>query len=866
MKRKVFRIVFFSAVGGVFLLTLLSFIFQDRIISAAAERIRSSIRTRITIGDASFSLVRNFPYASIRLYDVSILSTKDIHKADFRKVVQPDTLLEAKTLNIKLNLIDLIRDKITIKQLTMKGGELNLLIDKKGRNNYQIFKKSAHKDKSELLLKIRTIRIEKTKFRFINMNKQIAVVNSINYLKSNGHFSLKKFNIKSKADIVVNQLAFGKISYISNRQLVLEGKIKSSAYKSFGFKDFTVTYKSNIFNIDGGFSTEDKFFVNASVVGTDLALKEMNELVPKINDKLAKVNFEGKVNVNAKARGFWTSQHIPFVYGEFEVRGGKSELLTDRSVASVNMKGAFSNGKGHINNAYIRLESFKVYTNFGDFEGKFTLTNFNKPMVSLSSNFNLFISQLNDAYHIDSTKQIDGTILGNITANGLVNFDSLSPLKLIRLVSNGNFKLSEVSFPINGSRYYIPKGEISFIPTLTKASISFTSNAINGHIYASVTDLYDGLLSSKPLTADITANTKEINFDNLLMLNFNKSKSAKGKDLNLVNLKLNVKSKSAVLRGVKMNDLEAVIEKIGPTITFSQLKANAFDGKITMVGKLEPNAQKGIGVDLYAQVDSINIEKMFASFKDFGQKSITSKNIRGIATGDIAFRGQHVAGGALDSKSIDCVANITINNGQLIAFEPAYKLSKFIDLKELENIRFATLSNQITIRDGVISIPAMYIASSAINLGVTGTHAFDGAYSYRVKLALKDMLFKKARSGLKRQVSQQEFDNNMLLYFKIDGDKKTSKVSYDWSGKSHFASDVEAASNAVKKAESTNEEVKKQAPQKNFKLQWDGEDVKPLHKTTTPTQPNTPSPKTEKKKEPTTKEEEKPKFKVVWDE
>lgn len=859
MKRRVFRIVFFSTIGVVLLLTLMGFIFQDRIISAAMDNIRKNIRSRITIGDASFSLIKDFPYASIRLYDVSILSTKDIARRDFKQIIKPDTLLKARTLNIKLNIIDLINDKITLKQIAIKDGELNLLIDKKGRDNFHILKKGKEGEKKQILLKVNEVKIQRTKFRFININKQVALVNTINNIKSKGRFSLENFDVKSKVDVMINQLAFGKISYVSNRRFEFDGKIKSSSYKLFNFSDFTITYKSNKFNVDGGFSTENRFFVDASVVGTDLALKEMNELIPKISDNLEKVNVEGKVNISTKFRGFWDNRHSPFVYGEFDVRGGKSELLTDKSIASVNMKGTFSNGKGDADKAFVNLDSFKIYTNFGDFEGKFTLTDFNKPLVSLSSNFNLFISQLNDAYHIDSTKQIDGTVIGNITANGIVDFDSLSPLKLIRLVNNGNFKLSEVNFPINGNKYSISKGEISFIPTLTKANINFTSSSANGHILASITDLYDGLLSGKPISAEINANTKEINFDNLLALNFKKRENIKQKELNLVNLTLNVKSKSAILRGVRMDNLEAMIQKEGPTITFSQLKANAFGGKVGMVGKIEPTSRKTIAVDMYAQVDSVNIESLFSSFNNFGQKTLTNQNIRGMASGDIAFRGQHFQGGRLDPKSIDCVANINISNGQLIKFEPAYKLSKFIDLKELENIRFANLKNQITIKNGVVNIPAMYIASSAINLGLIGTHSFDGNYSYRVKLALKDVLFKKARSGLKRQVSQQEFEDNTLLYFKIEGNSKTSKVSYDWNGKSWSLPEMAPINGAPKKANEPKPSAA--APSKSFKLQWDGEDVPTQHKTSTQQNPTQVKPE---KKEPK-KEEKKPKFKVAWD-
>ena len=52
-----------------------------------------------------------------------------------------------------------------------------------------------------------------------------------------------------------------------------------------------------------------------------------------------------------------------------------------------------------------------------------------------------------------------------------------------------------------------------------------------------------------------------------------------------------------------------------------------------------------------------------------------------------------------NSANIQINANDIILKGDYkIKFEPAYKLSKFIDLKELEHIKFANLKNQITIK------------------------------------------------------------------------------------------------------------------------------------------------------------------------
>jgi hypothetical protein len=867
MKRKIFKALFFSVVGLLFLLTLAGFIFQDRIVSFALEGIRSSIRSRIIIGDASLSLVKNFPYASVRLYDVTIISTNDLDKSQLKRLVQADTLIKAKSINVKLNMLDLFANKVSIKQLSIRDGLLTLLVDKNGNDNFHVVRKgSSGVGASAVKFEVNSIRIRDTKVRYINLSKQLTYSSSINSLDAKGRFSYDNFKLSSASELTINQLSVGSITYIKNRHFLLEGKVDSESYKSFIFNDFSITYKSCKIAINGGFSLKNDFYVDLVASGKDLVLKEMNELVPKISKSLDKVNFEGKVNITAKANGFWTRTRYPFIYGEFDVKGGKSELLQDRSIASVNLVGTFSNGRGDVDKAFVRFDSFIVNTNFGDFQGKFTLTNFNRPLVSLSSNFNLFLGKLNDAYRVDSTKVLDGAVIGSVTANGIVSFDSLTFLKLVRLVNNGSFKLSEVSVPLAGSKYMIPSGELSFNPNSANASLSVISNSLTGRVAASASGLYDGLLDQKPFSATINATTKSISFDNLLKINFGINKSSDKKDLNLVNLTLNVKSSSAVFRGVQLANLEAVVEKNGPSIAFSQLKANAFGGKVGLVGKLEPLSSKAIAADFFAVVDSVRIENLFSSFKNFGQATLTSNNIKGVASGEIALRGQYTQSGTIDPKTLDCVASISIVNGQLVRFEPAYKLSRFIDLKELEHIQFANLKNEITIKNGVVTIPAMYVGSSAINLGVIGTHSFSGDYTYRLKLALKDVLFHKARSGLKKQVSQEEFEKNTQLYFKVEGNAKSSKVSYDWSGRGW---DLPSGTIAPKVQERHDVQKNSDEPKtKSFKLQWDGEEVAAPKK---PASLKTEPLATEKAKSATTEpkkvdEKKKPKFKVEWEE
>lgn len=868
MKRKAIKAIIFSIAAVLALLAAVGFIFQDKIIELTVQSFRKNIRSKVIIGDAQFSLIKNFPYASVRLSDVVIMSTKDIDKKQFARYIKPDTLLKASSLNLKMNVVDLFRDRVTIKQVALKNADLKLLIDHEGHNNFSIIKKTGQKS-SDMSLSIRGVELRNTKLYLYDLEKRMALVNKFEHLQTTGNFSLEQFKVKTKARVLVEKLAVGDINYVNGKWFDIEGKVRSTAFKKFEFEDFNIYYKTaNKLNINGGFALSKNFSVDIAVAGTDLVLGDINELVPKVNSTLEKINFEGTARVSAKAEGVWTKTKSPFLFGNFEVKGGKSEILTSNSIASVNLVGEFSNGRGSVENAFVRIASYTVNSNFGDFEGKFILTNFKRPIISLSSNFNLFLQKLNKAYRIDSSNVIDGTVIGNITANGRIDFDSLSPLKLIRLVNNGSFKLSEVTLPVARERIGIVKGELTFNPDVARASLNFASAPLKGRVSVVINNFYDGVMEAKPIVASVEGNLASIDFDKLLAMSFptSRSKSKASMDINVMHLCLNVSSKEAVVRKIRLSNLSANINKLGSNIEIVELKGHTFGGGVDLSGAIDQNPNKTSSASLLVSADSIDIQDLFRSFNNFGQKALTDKNIKGRASSNIAFKGTFTDKGVLLPKSVECVADMTINNGELLKFEPAYKLSRFIELSELEDIRFSSLKNKITISNGTVMIPAMYIGSSAINLGLMGTHNLDGNYSYRIRLALKDVLFKKAKKKLKREVSQSEFENNMLLYFRIEGNQNSSKVSYDWNGKDWDLPQIPGGTSVAPKPEQAPSSAEKSekrpaeaAPTKGFKVEWEGEQVAPRNSQPVAKPAAKPAPKPAKAKSDSAK------FKVVWE-
>jgi hypothetical protein len=189
--------------------------------------------------------------------------------------------------------------------------------------------------------------------------------------------------------------------------------------------------------------------------------------------------------------------------------------------------------------------------------------------------------------------------------------------------------------------------------------------------------------------------------------------------------------------------------------------------------------------------------------------------------------------------------DLNIENGELNNVEAMKSLSRFIDLKELESVRFATLKNQIEIKKQIIYIPKMEIRSSALDLTASGTHSFENKINYRIKLAMNDLLARKAKRAKKENDEFGEVADDGLgrtnLFLLMSGTVDKPVIKYDSkSAVQHVKQDLKVEKQTVRsilkeefgvfKKDSTLSGKKPKLKAVPTKIKWEESDKKPEEK------------------------------------
>lgn len=220
-------------------------------------------------------------------------------------------------------------------------------------------------------------------------------------------------------------------------------------------------------------------------------------------------------------------------------------------------------------------------------------------------------------------------------------------------------------------------------------------------------------------------------------------------------------------------------------VVFNSFDLSSMDGTLEGDGFIEQEKEPGYMVRLNSTVKNLDITKLFQSFNNFGQVYIQDKHLKGKISGEVDFYAGFDDRFRIKKESILAESNVEIIDGELIHFEPMLGLSKFIEVEELEEIKFSTLKNRIFIRQSEVIIPQMDIYSSALNISGSGTHHFNNSFIYKVSLDLSDLLLKKPRKNelkFEEHVIQDDGLGRTKLFLTIEGTPGDYRINYDRKG------------------------------------------------------------------------------------
>ncbi|MGB2279471.1 MAG: AsmA-like C-terminal region-containing protein [Flavobacteriales bacterium] len=751
---------------------------QDELEQVVIKEINKRLKSPIKIGDIEFSVIKNFPFASIELNNILAIDA-----------FQEDTLCEIELLQLKFNALDLYNNIFIIQELTLKNGFASIYY-KDSMPNYEIWHSTQDSSQEENTdFGLENISLENFKIAYAVDDIQSVIVNNESQLQLSINNGRTEINLQG--DITNEKLIIDGINHLPSKKINLNGDIVIDT--------LVLNIKSTIalsdIQMDLDFVSTDKA-ISVKVNTSEFELEPTLKLIPK-NYLSALEGYELQGKSKIRLNYISDQQKEAYINVDFDLKEGYikgDDLPFDMNETS--LKGSYSNGKQRTDvSTEIKLDNIQFTANGELVQANATIQGLENPTLITDFNTQMQLSEIekwgyeHDFKSLIGDAQIKGTYKGKIGLKNKVTYDLAMAEKTADLtidnlslhsdeqspqLSNAKLSLKLIDDNVNISAFngtLAKESKIKFVGGIENVfSYLFLKNAelkIAGDLssdwmiideFLDETDnISETTQESKPqainlpndIVANINLNLIDLTFDRFHMRNFSSKISYKNKLL---------KAKDIVL--------ETMSGKITSNVTFEQVK----DGKLRLIST--------------TGLDNINVRQLFYEFHNFGQTTMRHKHLKGKIDSEIYLRNEWDKYFNPIDEHLYSFIDVKINNGELLDFEPLMMMSDYISVEELKRIKFSTLENQIEIKNNLIDIPFMEIHSTAIDIAGAGTHSFDNVMDYEFKILLNEILGDKFRRKNKKKVSefgvvQDDGVKGMTMFLKMQGTVDDPQISYN---------------------------------------------------------------------------------------
>ena len=772
------------------------FIYQDEVKAALLGEINKHLKSEVKIDPKNIDLtiIKTFPDCSMQFKNVLMLEAL--------KIKNRDTLLFAEQLNLHFDISDLWHKKYDIKKITLKNALAKPGLTKAGKPNYIFWQESETGDNKNDSINFKLDLIQLKNCRVIYRDKQKIFKTDvlIKELSFKGDFSATEYDMISEGKIYINQIAASKKTFLKNKDCNLDVTVKVKG-NDYLFEKTSLSLNSMLFSLNGNFIYADSLQkVNVNYEASKLDIATILSLLPeeqkqKANEYKSEGNFyaKGSFTFGGKNNFKWAS--------EFGIKNGEITYKpTSTKAQNVNVDGKllYSNASSQLNltNVYLKI-------NNDELKGSFSVNDFSNPFIHFLVDANANLENLQNFWPIDTLSKLKGSLKINSEVEGLLSdlknetFSNKVKLNLDASVTGleAQFKNDETIFAVENCSVTAKNREVEVRDLkLKRGSSDISLNAKLPGIF--------NYLSDKTAPLIITGNL----FSNYLKLEdfMMKYKESEDKTAPLIPKNIQFKLNAAI---AKFSYAKFEAQSITGEIEIKDQKAIVSEMKLTAMGgeaeidAFADNSGNKLEVVLQSKLKNINISSMFSQFNNFGQTTLQEKNLKGFATATVEFSGSWSNALDPDLNSIKSNIDLAIDRGELIDFKPLLSLSKFVDIQDLQKIKFSSLKSVVEIKNKTIYLPSTSLKNSALNIIFWGSHTFDNAIDYHVELLISELLAKKRKHKDDEEFGpiENDPDNKRSAFILMTGTVDKPIIKYDRKGlKENIKKDLKAEKQNLK--------------------------------------------------------------------
>ena len=760
----------------------LAYLYRDKIIGIAVNRINRNLGTPVDVGEISLNIFQHYPSLTLEFDRIKVKESKKITGIP---------LCSAGTIRMTFTPFMLFSGNYKIQSLIIENAVFNLAIDSSGEVNYHVFKNAGRGSEgtphtfSLNRIVLKNISVNYTSFYSLN-----SIILLTPGLKATLRYGNNKIDAQVEGVVQSKRIFINGVDYLPGESTSLKSDFIYDIDKDvINFLNSSAEINGFTYLVNGMIGTTGDQDIDLKVESSKSDAKAITSLLPrKYRDYLKDYQSQGDVRFRAAVKGALNTDRNPLVDIQFScARVSLFQPRYNKSLESISLTGRFTNGnERNFHTSVLEIKNLKAELEGKPISGSLIIRDFNRLMTDadISAGFN--INTVLSLFPVKNIKSGNGEISLNLKFSGPLtsagrpgtgnNLSASGDLTFIHAGFNTDFSERSVT-GLDGTLHF-NNADLAF--ENLDGAIGSSDFQISGFFRNIIPFILQG---GQPVHIDADIDSRFLNLNELLQMRVGSPNSAgesRGYHLDLspnLDIRLRCHARHVILKKFSARNVTSTMTVRNQRIMVDSARMYTMGGILNLSGTLV--ARDPINRDILADghLDGIYIDSLFYVFDNFNQDFLVSRNLKGQINADVNTFMTLGRNMVLIPSSLLAFINISIVNGELNDFDPMQKLSKYVDSESLKHLKFSELRNDIQVKNHVITIPEMEIISNVSTIRVSGTQTFDQHIDYHFVVPLAQ--FNREDPDARFGAIEKDENGGMNIFLKMTGATDDYKLTYD---------------------------------------------------------------------------------------
>ncbi len=743
--KKAVKIIIGLCVAIIIALIAVPFLFQDKLVALIKDTINNNVNAKVEFADANLSLIKHFPKASIDLSNVLVTNY-----APF----EGDTLVYTEHITIDLKLNEIFKnasEQLNISSFAIDNILVNVLVDEKGRTNYDIAKKSDNTTSEETTSEASSFKLSLDSYAITNA--------TVNYRDQQGKmtFGLFEFNHSGSGDFSAktSELSTETSTLVSftmdDKNLIDHQKLDLTAVLGMDLEAMKFSFLKNEAHINhlplifDGFvklnDTNQEVHVNFKTPSSDF--KNFLALIPDAYAKnIEGVETSGNFSVEGHVDGMVSETSIPkldIVMASNNASFKYPDL--PKSVDHIYINTQIKNTTGNVKDTQVNVDklSFKIDNN--TFNGNAKVANITEnPNINATLNGTVNLGDIDKVYPLGMKDDLSGIVTANLSTS--FDMDAVQNNKYQRIKNNGTIELS--AFEFSGEEVANPikinEAKVDFNPTkITLTKFDAVTGKSDLNMTGNLENFLGFVLSDKNLQGTFNLNSSLFKVSDFMASSEDTTTSETEDTSEEEQLKIpafldctvNAVAKEVHYDNLKLNNVKGTLVIKDQKATLKGVNGNMFGGSIALNGTVNTQDKAPV-FDMDLGIKSFDISQSFTNIDMFKKLSPIASVLQGKLNTNLNLSGNLKDDFTpnLSSMSGKALAEILATNVSPQNSKALSLLNDKLSFVNLSDLNLKDLKTNVSFDKGKVTVKPFNIKYKDIDIQVAGAHSFDELMNY----------------------------------------------------------------------------------------------------------------------------------------